>query len=315
MNFGDLEYFAAVVQSESITRAAEQLGITQPSLSKAMSRVEEDVGACLFTRTGNKIHLNQYGMLYYRAALDGLGLIKNAMDEIRDSRASAGGSIHIATTFSGFLDPVIAAYHFNHPEDQLCQYLLPHAELADALRSGNIDLAFSSAPIYQRGIRWTPLLTDEMLLFVSPDHPLYGTASADLNQFAQDQFVVNNSGLISNDDVYQLCRRAGFEPKVIYAGGEAEIVIYLIGQRAVSFITESTIERQSTHPPENLPLAGDNPNLSRCYIHITHPICTRTYGVAMAEGRYQTVSVRRFMNLANQHFSQLAQRRTQRVEA
>ena len=290
MNYGDLDYFVTVVQSGSLTRAAEQLGITQPSISKAIGRVEEDAGACLFTRSGNKIQLNQYGKIYYKAALKALGLIEDAIDEIKDRNGRTDGFVRIASTVSGFLDPVMSAFHLEHPEHKLCQYLLPQETLIDTLLSGKIDFAFSTTPIYEKGIRWIPLQTDELYMFVSPEHPLYGTQSASLRQFAQDPIVINNSGMNDNSEVIRLCHQAGFEPRILYAGGESEMIAELVNRGSVSFISASTIMRMRNNPyrPEQEELR-DAPD--KGYIRITEPICLREYGMAILEGHYRSPAV------------------------
>ena len=302
MIYSDLNYFATVAQCGSLTRAAEQLGVTQPSISKAISRVEEDVGVSLFTRTGNRIQLNSFGEIYYRAVLQSIGTMDNAIDRIRDASGQDTGVVHIASTVGGLLDAVFLEFHRQYPQHRLCQYLLSGSDLLDPLRAGQLDFVCTTKPIFESDIRWVPLMQDELYVMVPAGHPLHSAGAIPLRLLEHEDIVINNAGLFSNDDIFEFCHQAGFQPHVIYAGGEAELVGQLVERGAVSFIPGSAIRRLETRakrgaasPPAAPPVA---------YLSVTQPQCIRSYGIAYRRDLYQSSAVKAFWNMVVSHFNQ-----------
>lgn len=308
MNYTDLVYFSTVVQCGSLTRAADQLHITQPSISKAIGRIEDDAGASLFTRTGNRIQLNYYGKIYYRAVLRALGTMESKINQVKDMGGRPEGNIRIGSTVSGILDKVLYQYHTAWPNDRIAQSMMAQELLADKLLSGEFDLTISAEPVIDSNIEWIPLLRDELYILVPPAHPLYQCGEAPLSAFTDSTFIVNNSGLLSNDDVLTLCHRAGFEPRLQYTGGEAEVIVRINTDHAVSFIPASTMERMALRediPGSDMPLL----DLKKACVHITVPSCQREYGLAMVRDRYRSAAVQRFRDMILDYFSQVQQRR------
>jgi len=300
MLYSDLGYFVAVAQCGSLTRAAEQLGITQPSISKAIGRVESEVGVSLFTRTGNRIQLNQFGEKYYRAVLQGIGTIESAIDEIKVRDGRTEGNVRIATTVAGLLDELFLAFHRQYPQHKLCQYLLPEDELLDSLRAGRLDFACSTTPIFETDITWVPLTTDELYIMVSAGHPLFEAEQIPLRALKNSNIVINNSGLFSNDDIFEFCHQAGFQPRVIYAGGEAELVGELVEAGAASFIPASAVARIQARKVQGNDPTRKGPAVN--YLRITQPRCRRSYGLAYRRDLYQSPAVYAFYKIVMERF-------------
>mgnify|MGYP002859696014 CR=1 FL=1 len=300
MLYSDLGYFVAVAQCGSLTRAAEQLGITQPSISKAIGRVESEVGVSLFTRTGNRIQLNQFGEKYYRAVLQSIGTIESAIEEIKDRDGRTEGNVRIATTVAGLLDELFLAFHRQYPQHKLCQYLLPEEELLDSLRAGRLDFVCSTTPIFEPDIQWVPLMTDELYIMVSAGHPLYEAEQIPLLALKDSNIVINNSGLFSNDDIFEFCHQAGFQPRVIYAGGEAELVGELVESGAASFIPASAVARIQARKTQGNDSPHKGPPIN--YLCITQPQCRRSYGLAYRRDIYRSPAASAFFAIVMARF-------------
>ena len=86
MDISALKYFIVVAQTEHISRAAEMLHITQPSLSTSIRRLEADVGYSLFDRNGRGIQLNEYGKIYLKAVLQADAAMTRALAEMDELR-------------------------------------------------------------------------------------------------------------------------------------------------------------------------------------------------------------------------------------
>ena len=90
-----LKYFLTVAREQNITRAAEALHITQPTLSRQIAALEEELGTRLFERSNKKITLTQEGILLKRRALEILELEEKIVEEIQSSKEVIEGSVTI----------------------------------------------------------------------------------------------------------------------------------------------------------------------------------------------------------------------------
>lgn len=95
MDFRILRYFLTVAREQSFTKAAEQLHITQPTLSRQLAALEEELGVSLFARSGRNITLTEEGILLKRRALEILELEERTLDELKGSEGIVEGSVTI----------------------------------------------------------------------------------------------------------------------------------------------------------------------------------------------------------------------------
>ena len=119
MELTQLKYFRAVCKHEHFTRAAEELHIAQPSLSKAISNLEAELGVALFDRDNRSVHLNGYGQAFLRRAERVLAEMDEAVTEIQDMKSGEAGRIQIASAFlldtPGQLAEFVGKFYFDHP--------------------------------------------------------------------------------------------------------------------------------------------------------------------------------------------------------
>lgn len=95
MDFRILRYFLNVAREQSFTKAAEQLHITQPTLSRQLASLEEELGVTLFTRSGRNITLTEEGLLLKRRALEILDLEERTLEELKSTEGIVEGTVTI----------------------------------------------------------------------------------------------------------------------------------------------------------------------------------------------------------------------------
>ena len=95
MDFRILRYFLNVAKEQSFTKAAQQLHITQPTLSRQLAALEEELGVTLFARSGRNITLTEEGILFKRRALEILDLEERTLDELKGSEGIVEGTVTI----------------------------------------------------------------------------------------------------------------------------------------------------------------------------------------------------------------------------
>lgn len=216
-----LKYFLAVADAGSVTGAADRLGLAQPALSQAITRLERELGVKLFSRTRRGATLTPAG----EAIVDDIRLsvarIEAAERRVRDIGAQRGGRLTIGFVSAALfevLPKAIAALRAAVPNVELTLREMSNAEQAGALESGEIDIGLLHTPVVVRGRMHEQLIARERLQAVVHDtHPLGPDgrlALADLARiglvwFPQGQLPVARAGILS------AFRKAGCEAEIV----------------------------------------------------------------------------------------------------
>lgn len=144
-----LRYFLTVAREENITRAAEKLHITQPTLSRQLHQLEEELGKQLFRRGNYSIHLTDEGMLLRKRAEDILAMVDKTEEEFRNLDELTGGDIYIGCAESkhvDFLAKKIGVLREHYPELRYHITSGNTEQVAERLERGLIDLAVICEP-------------------------------------------------------------------------------------------------------------------------------------------------------------------------
>ena len=171
-----LRYFLTVAKEQSFTKAAEQLHITQPTLSRQIAAFEEDLGITLFIRNGKKISLTDEGILLKRRALEILNLEERTLEELKGKEEVVEGTITIGCgEFAAVetLAKICKTYKEKYP---LVQIIL-HTATADAvyemMNKGLVDIALFMEPVDTEGLDYIRITDcDHWCVGMRPDDPL-----------------------------------------------------------------------------------------------------------------------------------------------
>lgn len=230
MELSQLHYFVTVAQLEHLTRAAEHLNISQPALSKAISRLEEELGMPLFDRSVNRIVLNRNGWNYLRyveAALDSLQAGQKALEAQSDSRS---GNISIYTTCGGLLQPAIAAFLSTHRKLHYRQVSYASEHIAARLEQGKSDFALCVNQPLSGQFLWRPLTADELFVLVPPDSALAGRETISLRDLSELPLVLDSSLLPIHDILSAAFDRANLTPNVSYELDDSRLTLQMAGE-------------------------------------------------------------------------------------
>ena len=285
MELIQLKYFQEIVEKGSFNKAAKSLFISQPALSKSMARLEEELGVELFTRQGRTLKLNAFGELF-------LAQMKTAMlqisDGIRSVRELAGyeyGSVSIALGERVELDFILEQFLYDHPDVHLQVKYYPTAELIARLVSGSCDFVVTSEQITSPQITWLPLYEDTICVMMSKKHPLAAKSKIYAEELSGERIVHGDRTFESGSFVRDICIRAGFEPHIIYEGGNPE----LVGRLVANGLAVSFAPRSITHGLRSSRSDGfDEISGSVTNVPLADEIPSRTIGIASVFGHYQS---------------------------
>ncbi len=169
MNTKQCQYVLTLAQEGSFSRAADVLGITQPSLSQYIKKVEGEIGLALFERTNGDVRITDAGRVYIDTARQILELehqMETSFSDIADNRV---GSLIVGAApyrAAGMMPVVASAFRKQHPGMHLVVREGTTAELAEGMEHGEYDLAITLLPIDGRLFQWEKAVEEELLLAV-----------------------------------------------------------------------------------------------------------------------------------------------------
>lgn len=291
MELLQLKYFEVVARHEHITRAAEELHITQPSLSKVISRLEGELGAMLFDRQGRNIRLNAFGKAFLKRIERVFLELEDAKRELEDMSGLEQGRISLAWTSVTLLPRVLEGFLKKYPKVSIRQAVDSTLEIKHQLESGLIDLCISSPPIEGPGIVCIPLFTEELFMAVPRNHRFANRESIDLIEFEKEPFVSTKQGYGYRDVIDELCRKAGFVPNIVFEGDVTFSLINLINAGlGVAFLPEPTLRDFSAELPKLL--------------HVNNPVCKRTFCLSYLDGHYLSKAAQQFYQYITDYFNE-----------
>jgi DNA-binding transcriptional LysR family regulator len=166
-----LTYFLAAAQHGSFSAAADSLLMSQPSLSEQIRRLEAELGVPLFMRAGRGVELTEAGRLLRPHAERTLAEAQSAAESVREVRDLTGGTVAFGTFGSAhhyLLARLVEDFRRRHPHVRVRAIGQNSAEVADAVRDGQLEAGLVVLPIDDRGLAIQPAIEDE-LLYVSAD--------------------------------------------------------------------------------------------------------------------------------------------------
>ncbi|MCB5889873.1 LysR family transcriptional regulator [Mediterraneibacter faecis] len=171
-----LRYFLTVTKEQSFTKAAEQLHITQPTLSRQMAAFEEDLGITLFIRNGKKISLTDEGILLKRRALEILNLEERTLEELKGKEEVVEGTITIGCgEFAAVetLAKICKTYKEKYPLVQIVLHTATADAVYEMMNKGLVDIALFMEPVDTEGLDYIRITDcDHWCVGMRPDDPL-----------------------------------------------------------------------------------------------------------------------------------------------
>lgn len=265
MTTQQLTYVIAVADSQSISKAAEKLYVTQPSLSQYIHSLEKQLGIKLFDRSVTSIKLTDAGALYVEWARKLLAMEESMNNALSDLMGLETGSVRIgASSFRVrcLLARSIAAFHAKYPGIHLSIQEADMKQLRDKLTAGEIDFAIGSGEFDEKSFHVETLAEERFYLAVAPSNPLTESLPeplsaqdiiqatpkflrqppVDLSLVKDEAFVAANAGEYDRETLYAVCRQCGFTPDIEYSVQTIETVFsFVCSNMGIALLPDSLI--------------------------------------------------------------------------
>jgi DNA-binding transcriptional LysR family regulator len=278
-----------VAELENVSRAAEHLNVTQPSLSKIIGMLESELGVCLFDRIGKRIHLNEQGKIFLKRVSNSLKELEDGKNQIKKLSDTPIGIVKIgAFSATSLLSNCIAGYVIQNPH--------VHFDISTTIYSksdfSEYDLVFYNYEgILNIDLESIPILTENFVIIMNKNHPLANREYLDLIELKNEKFVFYPLKDKGPDITYRLCLNAGFVPIAAYVTDNTSIKPELVASgAAVGLIPEIVIKDYHRTFPNMV------------FIKMRKPEFKRTVYLGWKSDNYMTIAAKSFKKYAIAYF-------------
>ncbi len=234
MDLRQLRYFVTVARERNFTRAAEQLHIAQPPLSRQIQQIEQELGVTLLVRSSRPLRLTDAGRLFYQEALQVLGRIEQMKDAARRLGRSERRVLTIgfvASTLYGGLPTLVRRLRQRQPELDIRLVELMSGEQIEALKDGRIDVGFGRIRSDDAGVERRVLREERLVVAIPPEHPLGGSdAPLPPQALATERLIVYPGTPRPSfaDQVLSLLQDRGVRPQALQEVRELQSALGLV---------------------------------------------------------------------------------------
>ena len=293
MTLNQIYYFQTVARYENYRKAAEELYISQPSLSRSIASLESELGVLLFEKNGRGVNLTKGGKLFLEYAdriIDECEIAKNKMKEM----ASDGGKIDIGYVFqlASHYIPHNVRDFLNKKENKnvTFNFFQNHTSaIAKKVRSGELDVGFGGY-IDKEEFEFFPVLSEEMVLITPKGHELESHKKVSIQELRNYPVIGYDRESWLGNYTKQLYRRLAFQPNIVVECPDEHSIVALVsedfGVALVPAIEEINENRVNIHRFDDIEL-----------MHHTFMFWMRD--------RYQLPAVERFIKYMKQKASSL----------
>ncbi len=287
-----LRAFCFTAEAGSISRAAERLDVTQPSVSLQVQALERDLGITLFERRGPRIRLTPDGEALYAEAhklveaIDGLaGRFAEGNRPLDSGRLDIGAG-ESSTLY--LLPPTLERFMDQHPNVQVRLHHLSVGELMDALRQDQVDFAVGAILDMPDELRYRAIYSYGLSLITPPDHPLARRDVITMRDLAGQDYIIPPQNMTTWRLIKLVFQQHAVRYRVRLEVGSWEAVKRYVGLGFGIAIVS------------NVCLAEDYPGIVVRSLPEVFP--KRTYGAMSRQGRFLSPQARRFLEMIRPDF-------------
>jgi DNA-binding transcriptional LysR family regulator len=231
MELHQLEYFVAVAEEASFTRAATRVHVAQPGVSAQVRRLESELGQQLLDRSGRSVRLTEVGTAVLPFARAALSAVANARLAVAELAGLVRGQVTVGMV-SGCALPVLAellaGFHDLYPGVSIALTEENSGRLVELLRESQLDLALiGSAGDPVSGVETAVIVAEELVAAVHPGHPLAASGAVTVHALRDLPLVSLPRGTGVRAALDAACAQAGFAPRIVFEASALPMVAQL----------------------------------------------------------------------------------------
>jgi DNA-binding transcriptional LysR family regulator len=248
MELRQLEYFQAFGRLESMTRAAEQLRVSQPSISVAIKKLEEELGISLVDRSHKKGTLTREGQIFLKRVDHVLGDLHDAVVEISDIQRPLGGALRIGITpiMGALMFPrFLSAYQKLHPDVKVSIVEEGSLLIREQLENSELDIALMITSDLPSSLEVLPMKSGQIYVCLSRTNPLSRLERVPFDQLQEFEFILFKEDTFIRQRILAECARFHFSPRILFSSSQIGTILELVEQgMGITFFIQDIVPQR-----------------------------------------------------------------------
>ena len=244
-----LRVFVEVVRQGGFSQAAKAVFSTQPTVSKVVRQLEDELGVPLLNRIGHRSELTAAGEIVYRRALSLLTQGEDLTAELDELQGLKRGQLRVGFPRAGssaLFAPLFVSFRKRYPGIDV-EIVVHDRDLAERLRAGELDLALLAHPIAQ-DFDAQDVRTEPLVVLLPPDHALADRKAITLERLAKLPFILFEEGFTLNEVILDACRSKGITPTIAARSSQVDFILELVAAGVgIAFLPRVISEKHSHH--------------------------------------------------------------------
>ena len=254
MTLQQLEYIVALDKTRHFVRAAEMCGVTQPTLSAMIQKLEDELDCRIFDRSSHPIVPTEIGVAVIQQAQVVLFNVNQLKENVLVQRGTVAGNLSLAIipTVAPYLLPgIISLFRSDYPEISLRISEMRTETIIEKLHTAEIDMAILSTPLEDPKILEVPLYYEKFIAYIAPDEPMYAQEEVSTNEMPLDHLWVLEEGHCLRNQVFNFCENKTHTST--YEAGSIDTLVKIVDRNGgYTVIPELHVDLLSETQRQNL---------------------------------------------------------------
>ncbi|MDZ5710928.1 LysR family transcriptional regulator [Jeotgalibacillus haloalkalitolerans] len=284
MEIRQLQYFIEVARQRSYTKAAQTLHVTQPTLSKMVKNLEDELEVTLIDRSAKRISLTDAGEVVFAQAQKVVNSIEDLSISLYDTMSVKKGRITIGlppVISTLFFPRIIAEFQQQFPDVTISLTEVGAQRVEEKVLEGEVDLGFVLLPVDENKFDSIEFVHQEIKLLVHKSHPLAERNMIDLIELKNDPFLLLSKEFTLNSRTIEVCIEEGFTPQIAYESSQWDFIVGMVSKNLGVTLMPEQIGRRVADPDVRMV------NLSKPFPWVL--------GIISAKNRYMPYATKEFI--------------------
>lgn len=262
MDILHLTYFIEVARQLSFTKAAKLLHVSQPSISKMVRNLEEELGVILIDRSGHRIALTDAGLALYERSIKIVDSLKDVARDLDDLSSGNKGHIRIGIppmVQTSFFATAIGEFKKKYPNIIIELVEVGSKAVENMIEEGSIDVGVVVLPIKSKvKMSMFSFIKDPIWLIVYPEHSLATRDCVNITDLRDEPIVMFRKDFALHDHIVEKCREYGFEPKVLCESSQWDFMVEIVAAKlGIALLPKLVCDKLAINVIKALPIAQE----------------------------------------------------------
>lgn len=234
MDILHLNYFREVALQKSFTKASQKLLVSQPSISKVIKTLENELGVILLERSGREIELTDAGKAVLQRAQRVLFEFQDLETELADIVAVKKGEIFIGLppmVGARFFPEVIAHFREAYPQVLIHLIEVGSKQVEVSVQEGTLDFGVIALPPKLENFEQLSLARESLRVVLTNDHVLSDQPVLTFDMLSQESFVLYREDFSLYDHIIEQCQQRGFAPRIACKSSQWDFIVEMVGAK------------------------------------------------------------------------------------